>query len=68
MTIKKEVLELIEQLKQLKTGSKGWQTIIDTLKKDYKMTPWNILGLYSSPPVLEYTEENRNLLLEKEDA
>jgi len=65
MTIKKEVLELIDRLKQLKIGSGRWNAIINTLKTEYKMTSWTILGLYSTPPTLEYTMENRHLLLEK---
>ena len=66
MAIKKEVLELIDRLKQLKIGSGRWNTIINTLQTKYEMTSWTILGLYSDPPTLEYTTENRHLLLEPE--
>ena len=66
MTIRKEVLDLIEKLRQVKTGTPEWQELIDIFKKKYNMTPWAILGFYSQPPTLEYTELNRHLLLEPE--
>lgn len=65
MIIKKEVLDLIEKLRQAQTGAPEWQEIIDILKREYKMTSWAILGLYSTPPTLEYTMENMHLLLEQ---
>lgn len=65
MTIKKEVLDLLEELKPLKIGSSRWKAIMTTLEKEYKMTAWTLLGLYENPPRLEYTTENMNLLLEK---
>ena len=68
MTIKKEVLDLIEKLQQAKTGTPEWQEIIDILQRKYKMSSWAILGLYQSPPVVEFTMENMHLLLEQAEA
>ena len=65
MTIRKEVLDLIDELIPLKIGSSRWKAIMTTLEKEYKMTAWTLLGLYHDPPRLEYTLENMNLLLEK---
>lgn len=64
--IKKEVYELVKKLKGLETSDPEWQKIIDILQRKYKMTAWTILGLFENPPSLEYTEENRKLLLEEE--
>ena len=64
MTIRKEVLNLIEELKSLKIGSGRWNTLMGKLKKDYKMPAFNLLALYHNPPTLEYNDENRHLLLE----
>lgn len=66
MTIKKEVLDLIEKLHQTKTGTAEWQELIDILQKKYKMSSWALLGLYQNPPVVEFTMENMHLLLEAE--
>ena len=65
MLIKREVLELVEKLQQTKTGTPEWQELIDILQKRYKMSSWAILGLYQSPPVVEFTMENMHLLLEQ---
>lgn len=67
MTIKKEVIELVEKLQKLEIGSSEWEGIIDILKRKYEMSPWTILGLFDNPPTLEYTKQNRHLLLESEN-
>lgn len=67
MTIKKEVVELVKELWSLEIGSSEWENIIDILKKKYEMSTWTILGLFNSPPTLEYVEGNRHLLLESEN-
>lgn len=67
MTIKKEVIELVEKLQKLEIGGSEWENIIDILKKKYEMSPWTILGLFDNPSTLEYTKQNRHLLLESEN-
>ena len=66
MAIKKEVLELIKKLKSLKVASSEWGKIIDVLQTKYKMAPLNIICLFEDPPSLEWTMENKHLLLEPE--
>jgi len=66
MTIKKEVFELIKKLRSLKVASLEWGELVDILQTKYKMTPFNILALFDNPPILEWTMENKHLLLEPE--
>ena len=67
MTVKKEVHELVKQLRILKTDCPEWKRICDILRKKYKMSAFAILALYANPPVLEYTIENMHLVLEAEE-
>jgi len=66
MVIKKEVFKLIKRLRSLKVASSEWGEIVDVLQTKYKMTPFNISGLFDHPPTLEWTMENKHLLLEPE--
>ena len=64
MTVKKEVHELVKQLRSLEIGCPEWHKLINTLTREYKMSPYSILSLFGNPPVVEYDEGNKHLLLE----
>jgi hypothetical protein len=64
MTIKKEVRELCLKFRNSKIGSKEWEELKRILEQKYKFTPWNLLALYSNPPIIEYNDDNFHLVIE----
>lgn len=67
MKIKKEVrdlcLALIDAHKNKDTNK--FIEIKGKLQEQYKFTPFSLLALFYSPPIIEYNENNYHLIMEE---
>lgn len=61
--IKDTVRDLVSEVKETKNGKRK-EKIFDILKKKYKMTAFEILALFYSPPILEWRSDNEHLLFD----
>lgn len=68
MKIKKEVKELCIALRQAHTDNQKlkFEEIADILQDKYQFTAWQLLGLFENPPVIEYGNNNIDLVMECE--
>jgi len=66
--VRKEVRKLCVKMRNAEIDSKEWREASDELMRKWKFTPFNLLALYGSPPTIEYTSENMNLVLEDDDS
>ena len=66
MRIKKEVKELCLKMLNSTVGSEEWRKAKDELIKKWKFTPFNLLALYESEPVIEFNDDNLFLIIESE--
>lgn len=64
MTIRMEVQDLIGRMYEPTVTRIEMDEFFRILKDVYKMTPFEILALFGSPPTLEYRMDNKHLLLE----
>ena len=64
MKIKKEVKDIFIEFEREKIYSKRWKEIEYELIHKWKFTPFNLLAFWGANPVIEYNEENFDLVIE----
>ena len=63
--IKQEVKELCLEFRNERVGSERWEELKKELTRRWRFTPFNLLALFSRPPIIEYNDENFALVTEE---
>lgn len=64
MKIKEEVKNLCIEFINENIGSERWEEIHRILEIKYGFTAFDLLALFRKSPIIEYTTENINLIME----
>ena len=67
MKVRKEVVEIINELRSVNKDSSRWDELVSILEERYRMDSYSILALFYTPPIVEYDGTNKNLLFEIEE-
>lgn len=66
MRIKAEVKKICLEFMNEKVNTKRWKELAYELQHKWRFTAYNLLALFQNPPIIEYTDENKSLIFEKE--